>query len=93
MATYNRNVSLLTLVAAVLLLAIGLTIFRATALMADGLTLGAVFTLSYSIVRGFGTDDNSFRFLVVTAGLAVALVLGYVKFVRPQLKPAKRSKR
>ena len=90
-ANYNRNVSLITLAASVVLLAIGLTLFRSTVLMADGLTLGAVFTLIYSIVRGFGSDDTQFRFLVVAAGLAVALLLGYIKFVKPPpAKPAGR---
>ncbi|HEX7259327.1 MAG TPA: hypothetical protein VF272_00140 [Candidatus Saccharimonadia bacterium] len=91
---YNRNVSLITLTAAVLLLAIGLTLFRATVLMADGLTLGAVFTLIYSIIRGFGTDDTQFRFLMVLCGLAVALLLGYIKFVKPATagKPASPKK-
>lgn len=88
--TYDRNVSIMALAAAVLLLGLGLTVFKAVPLMDDSLTLGAVFILIYSIVRGF-SNDNSFRFLVVSVGLAMASWLGYVRFVRPA-KPRKRAR-
>src|SRR5262245_16343899 len=55
---YNRNVSLLALGAAVILLAFALTVLRRVEILGDGLTLGAVFTLIYSIIRGFGSGDN-----------------------------------
>lgn len=80
--TYDRNVSIIALIASIILLALGLTLFKTVPLMGDSLTLGAVFTLVYSIFRGF-SSDNLFRFLVVAAGLAMAAYLGYIKFVRP----------
>lgn len=89
---YNRQVSMVTLGAAVLLLFIGLVLLKHVELWADGLSLGAVFTLIYSIIRGFATEDTKFRFLVVTAGLVVALVLGYIKFVQPLQAGTKRKK-
>ncbi len=79
---YDRNVSLIALAAAVLLLTLGLTLFKSVPLMDDSLTLGAVFTLIYSIIRGF-SSDNLFRFLVVSVGLAMAAFLGYVRFAHP----------
>ncbi|SRR5581483_5670778 len=80
---YSRNVSIVTLVAAVLVLATSLTAIRKIGLIADGALLGGVLTLAYSIVRGFGTEDNRFRFLVLSASLVITLVLGYVKFLQP----------
>ncbi len=97
---YSRNVSIVTLVAAVLVLAASLTVIKNIALIADGTLLGGVLTLAYSIVRGFGTDDNRFRFVVLSASLLITLILGYVKFLQPDApsgqrgrKPAHRSTR
>ncbi len=59
-------------------------------IMGDSLLLGGVFTLGYSIIRGFGTD-NTFRFLLVATGLIVAMIIGYLKFIRP-LQAAEKSK-
>lgn len=83
---YDRNVSVISLVAAVIMLVLSLTSFKQILVIADGVLLGGVLTLGYSIVRGFGSNDDIFRFLVVSAGLVVAMVLGYVKFVRPAQK-------
>ena len=55
--------------------------------IADGLLLGGVLTLLYSVIRGFGTEDNMFRFVVVSVGFAISLFLGYVKFIQPAKKP------
>lgn len=83
-ATYNRNVSMISLGFALLMLVVSLVFFKKIMVIADGLLLGGVLTLAYSIVRGFNTNDDIFRFLVVGAGLIVAMVLGYLKFVSPR---------
>lgn len=79
---YNKNVSIMAIVAAIIMLVVSLTLFKQILVIADGLLLGGVLTLSYGIVRGFGSNDDIFRFLVVSAGLIVALILGYIKFVK-----------
>jgi len=80
---YNRDVSIASLLAAILILIVSLTLFKKILLIADGLLLGGVLTLIYSIIRGFGSGDNMFRFLVVSAGMVIALFLGYIKFIQP----------
>lgn len=80
---YNRNVSMIALAVAVLALIVSLTFFKKILLIADGLLLGGVLTLFYSMIRGFDSGNDMFRFLVVSAGLAIALILGYLKFIRP----------
>jgi hypothetical protein len=80
---YNRNVSIVTLLAAVLVLAASLTLLKHVSLIADGMLLGGVLTLAYSIIRGFGTEDNRFRFVVMSASLLITLLLGYLKFLQP----------
>lgn len=83
---YSRNVSIIALVSAVVMLILSLTLFKQILVIADGLLLGGVLTLAYSVVRGFGSNDDMVRFMVVSASLFIALTLGYLKFVR-NLKP------
>lgn len=83
-SAYNRNVSIITLAAAVLMLVLGLAFAKKIDVIADGLLLGGVFTLLYSIGRGFASEQNTYRFIVVSAGLAIAIILGYLKFSKPQ---------
>lgn len=80
---YNRNVSILALISSIIIVITSLTLFKKIFLIADGLLLGGVLTLLYSVMRGFGAEDNMFRFVVVSVGLFVSLFLGYVKFVKP----------
>jgi hypothetical protein len=86
---YDRNVSLLALTAALVLVALGLSLFAPVVIMGDSLLLGGVFTLAYSTIRGFGTDDIS-RFLIVSASLAVAIAISYLKFIRPRQAASKK---
>jgi hypothetical protein len=80
---YDRNVSLLLLGGAIIFVLLGLTTLRNLPIINDSLLLGGVFTLVYSIMRGFGAGDDAFRFMLVTASLAVAVALGYMKLIRP----------
>ncbi len=81
---YSRNVSIISLVAAIIILVLSLTLLAKTRLIADGVLLGGVFVVAYSIMRGFMSDSSEFRFLIITIGLIIALVLGYIKFIRPK---------
>lgn len=80
---YNRDVSVISLATAILILIASLIFFRKIYLIADGLLLGGVLTLVYSIIRGFSSQDDKFRFIVVSVGLVISLVLGYLKFIKP----------
>ena len=81
---YNRNVSIIAVILSVLTLIISLTLFTRILIIADGLLLGGVLTLLYSIIRGFNSGDNMFRFSVVSTGFLIALFLGYIKFIKVQ---------
>ena len=86
---YSKNVSMIAIGFAILMLVVSLTLFKQILVIADGLLLGGVLTLAYSIIRGFGSNDDIFRFLVVGVGLITAMALGYLKFVAPQSKKKK----
>ena len=61
---------------------VSLTPINKIKVIADGLLLGGVFTTMYSIIRGVMTENSQFRFLIVTLGIIIAFVLGYIKFIR-----------
>lgn len=91
---YNRNVSMIVLGAAVILVVLGLTLHAKTDVIADGLLLGGVFTLLYSIGRSFAGQDPQYSFMVVTIGLIITVIVGYLKFIKPlavSAKPAKKK--
>lgn len=81
---YNRTVSMISLIAAIVILVASLTLFKKIKMIADGVLLGGVFTTAYSIIRGVISEDSRFRFIIVTIGLVIALILGYIKFIKPK---------
>ncbi len=80
--TYNRNVSIISLASAIIVMIASFAFLPKIKMIADGILLGGVFTTAYSIIRGLMSEDSHFRFLVVTVGLIIALVLGYIKFIK-----------
>ena len=72
------------------LVVLGLVLHSKTDVIADGLLLGGVFTLLYSIIRSFGSEDPRYSFLVTSAGLVITMVVGYFKFLKHQTAKAKK---
>lgn len=89
---YSRNVSTIAVVAAVIMVITSLTLFRTILLIADGILLGGVLTLLYGTIRGFGAENMKFLFLIVTVGLVVSLLLGYLKLIKPTIGESKKVK-
>jgi hypothetical protein len=79
--TYDRNTSIITLGAAVIFLVISIIFEKKIKIIADGVMLGGLFTLIYSIGRGFASQDTKYTFLAVTVDLVIVLYLGYHRFV------------
>ena len=79
---YSRNVSMISLVAAVALLMVSILSEKRVKVMANGIMLGGLFTLIYSIIRAAMSENSKYIFIVVSIGLAVVLYLGYHRFVR-----------
>lgn len=77
---YSRNVSVVALAGAVIVLVISFAFERRNQVIANGLLLGGVFTILYSITRGFVSEDTKYTFAAVSVGLVVALYLGYRRF-------------
>lgn len=92
MKPYNRNVSIITLTAAVILLVTSMVFEKKIKIIADGVMVGGLFTLLYSLGRGFASENSKYVFIVVTVGLAIVLYLGYHRFVRTHNLVNKKSK-
>lgn len=91
--SYNRNVAVIAITAAIILVIVSLTFLKKILLIADGILLGGVFTLMYSVIRGFEAQDTMFQFFVVSVGLFISLILGYVKFIQPVSVPSSKKPR
>lgn len=77
---YNRNVAIITMVISIALLYGGLSKSEQLAGISEGLLLGGILTLLYSIIRSLMSEDSIARFAVIAVGLVVALWLGNQKF-------------
>lgn len=83
---YNRNVTISALISSVALLGLSLVVEKRNRVLANGVMLGSLFTLIYSIMRSFMSGSTTLSFIVVTVGLAVVLFLGYKRFFQPREK-------
>ena len=79
---YNQVVASISIGVAVLLLVGSILWLSALDVIGDGVTLGAVFTLFYGLIRAFMTESEIFRFIAVAVGLVVVITLVYLRFVR-----------
>ena len=94
-SVHSRNTSMLAVACSIIILVLSLTLLQKISILSDGFLLGGLLTLLYAIIRGFGSDDSKFRFLLVSVGLLVALIFGYIKFIMPAEKkfPLQSAKR
>lgn len=79
---YYRNISIMLLIASCVLVALSLALERKIKVISYGIMLGGLFTLLYSIGTSIAAQNEKYSFLVITAGLAVILYLGYHYFVK-----------
>ena len=91
---YNRNVSIIALVTAVILVGLSLLFEKFNKVIANGVMLGGLFTLLYSLGRGLASEDTKYTFIAATVGLLIALYLGYRRFsYDADKKPAKLARK
>ena len=79
---YNRNVSIIALSAAVILLVVSIVLEKRISILSEGTLIGGLLTLLYSIGRGFASEESKYVFVAVTVGLIVVAYTGYQRFIR-----------
>lgn len=81
MGPYNRNVSVIAIIASIALLALSLLLEKSKAyVINEGVMLGGLLTLLYGLMRGFASQDSKYSFVAVTIGLVVVVYLGFRRF-------------
>lgn len=78
--SYSRNVSVVVMMAAVILVGLSLYYEKRSSIIANGVMLGGLFTLVYGVIRSMVSEDTRYIFMAATVALVVALFLGYRRF-------------
>ncbi|MBW6431790.1 hypothetical protein K0A96_01225 [Patescibacteria group bacterium] len=84
---WSQNSSIIILIAATVLVALGLFLAGKMTIIPNGILLGGLFTIFMGIILGLASQNRYLIFGVTTASLVVIVGAGYLKFVRvPQKK-------
>lgn len=79
---YSRNVSAIALGFSIVLMILSLLWLSKIEIIGDGVLFGGLLTMVYGIIRGFMSNEPKYQFVVVSVGLVVTLILGYLKFIK-----------
>lgn len=80
--SWAQSTSIVLMVFATLTMILSLVRAEQLPVISNGLLLGGVFTMLYSVGWIIASDTSITRFLVISAGLVITLGLGYFRFVR-----------
>lgn len=80
--TYSRNVSAIVLSSSVILMFVSLVLAKKIRVLADGVMIGGLLLLGYSVIRSLTAESSKYAFVAITIGLIAVLFLGYFRFVR-----------
>lgn len=80
---YPRNVSIIALILAVGLLALSLFLEKKVRVITDGIMLGGLFLLVFSLIFGANADSSKYTFIAATISVVAVLILGYLRFAKP----------
>lgn len=83
---WSQNSSIIILVTATVLVAIGLFLAGKMPIIPNGVLLGGLFTIFMGIILGLASQNRYLIFGVTTASLVVILAAGYLKFVKNPIK-------
>ncbi len=84
---YSKKASIAVLPISVLLLAISLVSIKKIRVITDGIMLGGLFLLMYSLILGLMSGSSKYTFIAASVGVVASLALGYHRFVRTDKKP------
>jgi VIT1/CCC1 family predicted Fe2+/Mn2+ transporter len=91
MEKWSETSSVIIVVSATFLVALGLFLAGRLPILPNGILLGGFFTLFYGTILGFQSQNRYLIFGVTTAALLVVVLAGYLKFVdNPLIKKDKR---
>jgi uncharacterized protein HemX len=88
MKGWMRNTSIILVIFATLVMSVSLVRSEQLRVLSNGLLLGGLFTMLYGIGWVIFSGNSTARFVVMAFALAVAIGLGYAKFVRQRAEKA-----
>lgn len=88
MKNWARNTSIVLVIFATIVMGISLIRSEQLRVLSNGLLLGGLFTMLYGTGWVIFSGNSTARFVVIAFALAVAIGLGYVKFVRQRAAKA-----
>lgn len=88
---YNRNISIIGLIASILYVCIGVFFYFKLPLFSFGFLFGGLFTFFYALTNAVNSDQKPLQFIVVCVGLFIALVVGYILFLKKKIVPQSES--
>ena len=80
---HAKNASIVSLIASIVFLILSLTVLTKIDIISEGVLQGGLVTLFYGIGLGLGSGNSMYRFIVITLGMIIALILGYFRFIKP----------
>lgn len=84
---YQRNVSIVAVVAAVVIVVLGLWYMRRNEIIGEGLALGGIGVGLYAVITAMVAEHRIMRFIAVTTLLASALLVVHRRFIEnPSVK-------
>jgi hypothetical protein len=87
MKGWARVTSIILVVFATIVMSVSLVLSEQLRVISNGLLLGGLFTMMYGVGWVIFSGNSVARFAVIAFALAVAIGLGYLKFVRGREKP------
>lgn len=87
MKAWSRVAGVIVIGIATVLLAVSLIKWDRAIVISNGLLLGGLFTMVFGIILTLIGGEGMMRFLVLTAALAITVILGYLRFARVQARP------
>jgi len=78
------KVSIVAIISSIVFLFLSLIVFAKNDVFSNGFLIASLLLIIYGVARGFENNNPKIRFILVTASLLFALVLGYLKFGRKE---------
>lgn len=93
MQDYNRDVTVIALISAILILGASIWSEARNTVFAGGFLIGGLLTLLYGLMRGLTSGVTAVAFFSVTVGLVVVIYLGHQRFFSARAVEARAKAR
>ena len=90
---YYGNASVLAVSSSVVLIAFSIAYAKKIKTIGDGVMLGGLFTLLYSIGLGIASTNSKLNFGIVSVSLVVVIYLGYHRFIKTEKPVSRKTKK